>query len=171
VLADEGIEPVDVAEQVRLRRSQGRLETFLGDLEQRRAGEALSVTIEMLDALPAASFEGVVAFLLEVEGYEKRAPAVFERHGEKTALVVVHSGEPLEAPSVQRALLARTEQGCARALVVANAPASEAARAVASENRIELVDRDALRARLDAFNRTPKDYARLAALLAPGSAP
>jgi HJR/Mrr/RecB family endonuclease len=124
------------------------------------------VTLEALDAVAAESFETLVLMLLESEGFTPHG-AWLEKHGEKTALFIRQQSSPLDTPVVQEALVARTQLGCEHALVVTNATFGEPARELATSNRIELVDRAALRARLETFNKSPKDYARVAALLGP----
>ncbi len=166
VLFEEGLDPAGAAEQVQQRRSGKKLETFLTDLEQRRGSDPVVVTIDALDGLDAGSFESLVQMMLESEGYARRGLAL-ERHGEKLLLHARPSIEPLDTPVVQGTLVEKAEVGCEHALIATNATFTDAARALARGNKIELVDRKALEVRLEAFNKAPKDYARLATLLKP----
>jgi hypothetical protein len=169
LLAKQGSEPENVADLVRAQRTDRKLETFLGDLAERRAAGGVVVTIEALDAVSPASFEAIVVMLLETEGYAAKGP-VLERHGEKTVAFARQEVQLLDTPLVQEALAARTQLACQHALVVTSSGFTDAARDLARANAIELVDRAALARRLDAFNKAPKDYARLAVLLKPRAA-
>lgn len=169
LLVEDGRDPVDTHELVRAHRSDRKLDNFLEDLEQRRSAPSLNVTIEAVDAIEKASFEELVLMVLGSEGFERRSGFV-ERHGEKTLVLARQETKPVDAATVQEAVVARARLSCEHALVVTNSTFTDAARELASSNRVELVDRAALTTRLAAFNKAPKDYGRLAAVMTPRSA-
>ena len=174
-------------------RRERKLRSFAADLKERRPASATvsspslgalptgpGVPIARVDAMPARNFEPLLAMIFAARGDAVQEAAragepgvdlILERPGERVVLQGHLADEPIGPRAIQRAVAAQHYYRCRRALVATNHHFAPDAAALASAEGVELVDRRALIALLDAFNRSPaRDDPRLAPLLAPDAA-
>ena len=163
-------------EAVRTRRRELLRDQLRADLEQRAIAPPIRVTLDLVDAMIPYNFELLVGLLYESDGYaftptakgnDQGSDGFALRAGEKTVIQCKLYGQPVGNKAVQEAVAARVHFRCQHAVVVTNQTFTPSARELASSTCVELVDRERLRAWLDAFDKKPKDQDRLAELLVP----
>jgi len=161
-------------------RSHFRLKAFSKDLELRRTGRSLNVTMQQVDAMNPYNFEKLLGMIYEAQGYrvevtpksgDQGADVILERAGERVVLQAKLYGQPVGNHAVQEVNSAKNHYRCHRAIVVSNNTFTRAAMELARTNNVELVDRLQLGNMLDEFNKLPKDYERLARLMTPALIP
>ena len=170
---EEPIEPEKLQEAIDAELKKWKLRNFELDLERRRRGEAINITIEMIDRMDPYRFEHLVGMLYAALGYQveetprgsdQGADVFISKGGERMVIQAKLYSQPVGNKAVQEAIAARSHFGCARCAVVTNNTFTPAARELAATSDVDLVDRAQLTGMLERFNKAPKDYARLGRL-------
>ena len=172
---EEPIEPEKLQEAIDAQLSKWKLRSFELDLEQRRRGDAINITIEMIDRMDPYSFEHLVGMLYAALGYQveetprgsdQGADVFITKGGERTVIQAKLYSQPVGNKAVQEAIAARSHFGCARCAVVTNNTFTPSAQELAATSDVDLVDRAQLTGLLERFNKAPKDYGKLRGLFA-----
>jgi HJR/Mrr/RecB family endonuclease len=150
-----------------------RLKGFSKDLKQRQKG-GITLSMDMVDQMDPFNFEFLLGMIYECHGYraietpksgDQGADVLLEKAGERTVVQAKLYSTPVGNKAVQEAIAARSHFRCQAATVVTNNYFTPSARELAGTGDVELVDRDGLVDLITFFNRSPKDYGRLASLL------
>jgi len=158
-------------------RHQFQLRGFAKDLEQRRH-LSMSLTLEMVDAMNPYNFELLLGMMYEAQGYrfietpksgDQGADVLLERAGESTVVQAKLYSHSVGNEAVQEAIAARSHFRCHAAKVVTNNYFTRSARELAQSSDVELIGRDELAQMISEFNKSPKDYSRLAVLMKGGT--
>ncbi|MFW6172042.1 MAG: restriction endonuclease [Planctomycetota bacterium] len=179
MLAEQGLpeDPSSLLTALDKVRRQLQLHGFAKELQQRRHG-SLSLTLQMVDAMDPYNFELLLGMMYESRGYrvvetpksgDQGADVLLERAGERTVVQAKLYSGYIGNKAVQEAIAARSHFRCHAAKVVTNNFFTPSARQLAESSDVQLVGRDELAQMIAEFNRNPKDYARLAALLEGGT--
>lgn len=193
VLAEAGREADEAHVTTVLRdvRRGRKLRSFEADLRERKpaprepsavapAPPGAIVAIEQVDRMEPHNFELLAGMIYQTLGYFAReAPRVgargadilLEKGGERTVVQAKHDPNSVGNAAVREVLAAKAYYHCQHATVVTNHEFPPSAVELAHRGGVTLVGREGLIAMLDAFNRQPKDYDRLALLLQPASGP
>jgi HJR/Mrr/RecB family endonuclease len=157
-------------------RHEHKLRGFALDLAQRREGETLNVRLEDVDRMDPFKFELLVGMIYQTLGYaitetrktgDQGADVFLEKAGEKTVVQTKLYTAPVGNHAVQEVIAARSHYRCQHAIVLTNNSFTRSAIELAASTKVHLVDRQQLNAMLQTFNRSPKNYSRLADLLKP----
>ena len=177
-----------VAALLRDVRRNRKLRSFEADLRDRKpAAPSLParvdpptgavVAIEQVERMDPGHFERLAGMIYQSRGYfarevpkvgENGADVLLEKGGERTVVrAKLHAHEVGDA-AVREAQAAKAFYHCQHAILLTTHHFPPSAVELAARGGITLVDREGLVTLLDAFNRAPKDDARLALLLQPG---
>ena len=179
-LAESGEAPERklLLEKLQHHRREFRMSGFEKDLELRRQTGSYSISIQEVDRMDPFNFELLLGTIFGAQGYmieetpksgDQGADVLLERAGERTVVQAKLYGHPVSNSAVQEAVAAKRLYGCHYATVVTNSTFTVSAVALAESNRVKLIDREELSELIEQFNRSPKDYARLAGLMVPRS--
>jgi HJR/Mrr/RecB family endonuclease len=179
ILAGRGesadFESVDAA--VQAARYELKMKGFALDLQQRRQGEAVNVSIEEIDSMDPYNFELLVGMIYQAQGYavtetpksgDQGADVFIEMAGERVVIQTKLYGpeRTVGNDAVREVIAAKDFFRCQKAIVVTNRSFTRSAKELAQRTNVTLAERMELIAMLDKFNKSPKDYARLSTLLA-----
>ncbi len=153
---------------------------FERDIEARSGLLGVRVSMDAVDQLTGFAFEELVAMIYEAKGYrieptpksrDQGADVVAVRPDERLVIQVKHRANPWERSesneAVQEVVAARAAYRGSRSFVLTNnARFSDDAQRLARTNSVDLLARPELENLLAEFHRMPKDYARLARILA-----
>lgn len=154
-------------------RHELRLRGFAKDLEQRRHG-SMSITMEMVDAMDPYNFELLLGMIYETQGFriietpksgDQGADVLIEKAGERTVIQAKLYSDSVGNKAVQEAIAARSHFRCHAAKVVTNSYFTPSAQQLAQSSDVQLIGREELSHMIDEFNRSTKDYSRLATLI------
>jgi len=172
-------EPTDreivLANVTRIRR-ENKLKGFALDLDQRREGDGRTVIIDDVDRMDPFNFELLAGMIYQAQGFavtetpksgDQGADVFLEKAGEKTVVQTKLYSDSVGNHAVQEVIAARSHFRCQHAVVLSNSYFTRSAKELAMSTNVKLVDREELKAMLDIFNKSPKDYSRLALLLKP----
>jgi HJR/Mrr/RecB family endonuclease len=102
---------------------------------------------------------------------DQGADVFIEKAGERSVVQAKLYGHPVGNKAVQEVVAARIYYGCQYAIVVSNNFFTPSAKELARSSNVKLVDQTEFLSMLAAFNKSPKDYARLAILMKPAQVP
>lgn len=154
-------------------RHELELRGFAKDLEQRRH-RSMSITIEMVDAMDPYNFELLLGMIYESQGFrvietpksgDQGADVLIEKAGERTVVQAKLYSDSVGNKAVQEAIAARSHFRCHAAIVVTNSVFTPSAKQLAESSDVQLICRKHLSRMIEDFNRTAKDYSRLATLM------
>jgi HJR/Mrr/RecB family endonuclease len=157
-------------------RKQNELDRFGKDLEMRSSGFGRQINIQDVDAMDPFDFELLLGMIFETRGFcvretpktgDQGADVLLEKAGEATVIQAKLYSHPVSNSAVQEAVAAKAHFRCHHAMVVTNNDFTKSARELAGSNNVRLIGRNDLIELVDDFNRSPKDYGRLAQLMSP----
>jgi hypothetical protein len=157
-------------------RKQNEMDGFEKDLQQRSSGSGRNISIQEIDAMDPFNFELLLGMIFETQGFRIRetpktgdqgADVLLEKAGEATVVQAKLYSHPVSNTAVQEAVAAKAHFNCHYAMVATNNDFTKSARELATSNGVRLIGRNELVQLLNDFNRSPKDYGRLARLMVP----
>ena len=119
-------------------------------------------------------FELLLAMMYEANGYraietpkngDQGADVLVERAGERTIIQAKLYSDSVGNKAVQEAIAARGHFRCHEAKVITNNYFTSSEKDLARSSNVELLDRTVLRGMIEQFNKSPKDYSRLATIM------
>jgi hypothetical protein len=155
-------------------RKQNVMDGFEKDLQQRSNGSGRHIGIEEIDTMDPFNFELLLGMIFESKGFrihetpktgDQGADVLLEKAGEATVIQAKLYSHPVSNSAVQEAVAAKSHFSCHHAMVVTNNDFTKSARELATSNNVRLIARNELVQLVNDFNRSPKDYGKLARLM------
>jgi hypothetical protein len=158
-------------------RERQKVQAFKKDLERLKADtHGFDISIEQVDIMDPYNFEMLVGMIYESAGFlveetpksgDQGADVIVIKGGGRTVIQTKLYSRPVSNKAVQEVVAAKAHWNCHRTMVLTNNDFTRSARELAESNKVELIAREDLVGLISEFNPRPKNYGKLALLMAP----